>query len=98
MPAWWLQVIPVINSQNGGWTQLATASPVLNGQWQSFSWTYPATAAAPGNWAELFLISNSSDIRNYNVDNVQLVGIVPEPATAGVALAGLATLARRRRH
>lgn len=96
VPAWWLQVIPVINSQNGGWQQLASVAPVLDNQWHSHSWTYPAMAAVPGDWAEIFLISNSSDIRNYNLDNVAVVGLVPEPASF-LAVFGLVTLTRRRR-
>ncbi len=95
IPAWWLQLIPVINSENGGWNQGSFGNFSLDNNWHTVSWTFPAMSATPGGWGEVFLISNSSDVRSYNIDNVR-ISAVPEPGSATVLLA-LGAISRRRR-
>ena len=91
VPGWWLQMFPVINSQNGGWNQ-GYFGVNLDGQWATYTYTYPAQPADPGAYAQLILVNQGGGPLTFRIDNV----VIPEPATLG-AMGALALLAVRRR-
>jgi hypothetical protein len=99
VPGWWLQSIPIFNSQLGGWDQLSSTDVVLDGQWRTYTWTYPAQPPDGGTYRELFLASQggANPGMTFLLDNIGIVPI-PEPGSiAMLALAAAPLLGRRRR-
>lgn len=91
VPAWWWNMTPIVNSQNGGWSQQSQVDPVLDGTWRTMMWTYSTQPPTPGDWGQLFLATNTGDVATVWIDNVR---VIPEPSSA--MLAGFFLLGFRR--
>ena len=78
----WLQVVPVINSELGGFDQGPDEVMTVDGEWHTYSWDYSAFKAgfAGSAWIEIMLVGNSQNPQGpgnpnpfqYHVDNIRL--------------------------
>jgi hypothetical protein len=76
VPAWWFNMTPIVNSQNGGWSQQSQVDPTLDGTWRTMMWNYSQQPPVPGDWGEFFLATNTGDLATVWIDNIR---VVPEP-------------------
>jgi hypothetical protein len=94
VPAWWWNMSPIFNSENGGWSQQPQVDPTLDGAWQTMVWEYSAQPPTPGSFGEFLLATNTGDMATVWIDNIR---IVPEPSAIAVVLVGLVCLLVNRR-
>lgn len=104
IPAWWLNVILVVNSETGSWQDMGdkyTAGVPWSPRTETLSWTIPQSIRdnfiqkGAGGWAELFIVTNSGASGTLWVDNINAK--VPEPATLSVLGLGALALLKRRK-
>lgn len=74
VPAGWLNVTPVLNSQSQGWQQGPDMHIPLDGTPHTYTWNFSSiTPPTPGSgWFQLFMPSNSAGPVTYYLDNIRV--------------------------
>ena len=92
----YFEVRAVVNTDGIGWTVITPLSTTDMGTYYRNTYLLP-TFSTPGTYLDLAVLANTDRTGTFTIDNLT---VVPEPATTGLAIAGIAILAwriRRRR-